>query len=259
MLQGLELTIEGPIARITLSRPEAGNAIDRDMAEALRDVAIACDDDSSVRCVVLSGQGRMFCVGGDVNGFRRAGDRLPSFVKEVTGSLHLAASRFARMEKPLVTVVNGPAAGAGFSLAIWGDIVLAAASATFTMAYSAIGLTPDGGASWLLPRLVGLRKAQEILLLNPRMTAGEARDCGLVTRVVPDQELGHAADEIARTLASSATSALGRARRLLLESATMQLETQLELESRAIADQSRGAEGREGIAAFLEKRTASYV
>jgi 2-(1,2-epoxy-1,2-dihydrophenyl)acetyl-CoA isomerase len=232
--------------------------MDQNMADALRDAAIACDEDSSIRCVVLSGRGRMFCVGGDINGFRRAGDRLPAFVKEVTGSLHLAASRFARMEKPLLTVVNGPAAGAGFSLALWGDIVLAAASATFTLAYSAIGLTPDGGASWLLPRLVGLRKAQEILLLNPRMTAGEALDYGLVTRVVSDADLEQAADEIAKKLASSATSALGRSRRLLLESTTMPLETQLELESRAIADQARGIEGREGIAAFLEKRIPSF-
>ena len=258
MVRGLELTIDGPIARITLDRQDAGNAIDRDMAEALMNFAITCDEDSRVRCVLITGRGRMFCAGGDVDGFRRAGDRLPNYVKEVTGFLHLAVSRFARMQKPLITAVNGPAAGAGFSLAILGDIVLAASSASFTLAYSAIGLTPDGGASWLLPRLVGLRKAQEILLLNPRILADEALRCGLVTRVVPDSDLEEAANKIATTLASSATSALGEARRLLLDSATAPLETQLELESRTIAAQSRNAEGREGIAAFLEKRAPNY-
>ena len=259
MPAGLDFKIDGSIARIALDRPGVGNAIDRAMAQALMEVAIECDENPAVRCVMITGRGRMFCSGGDVAGFAAAGETLPSFVKDVTGYLHLAVSRLSRMEKPLLTVVNGPAAGAGFSLAILGDIVLAGASASFTLAYSTIGLTPDGGATWLLPRLVGLRKAQEILLLNPRIKAEEALALGLVTRVVADQSLEDEAATIAEKLASSAVSAHAGAKELLLLSSTTTLETQLELESRAIAAQARSTEGREGIAAFLEKRSPQFM
>ena len=259
MPAGLDFKIDGSIARIALDRPGVGNAIDRAMAQALMEVAIECDENAAVRCVMITGRGRMFCSGGDVAGFATAGENLPSFVKDVAGYFHLAVSRLSRMEKPLVTVVNGPAAGAGFSLAILGDIVLAGASASFTVAYSAIGLTPDGGATWLLPRLVGLRKAQEILLLNPRIKAEEALAIGLVTRVVADQSLEDEATTIAEKLASSAVSAHAGVKELLMLSSTTPLETQLELESRAIAAQARSTEGREGIAAFLEKRSPQFV
>jgi 2-(1,2-epoxy-1,2-dihydrophenyl)acetyl-CoA isomerase len=259
MPEGLDFTIDGPVARITLDRPEVGNAMDRPMTRALMEVAIECDENRQIRCVVIAGRGRMFCAGGDVAGFKAAGDRLPSYVKDITGYLHLAVARLSRMEKPLLTVVNGAAAGAGFSLAVLGDIVLCSSNATFTLAYPAIGLTPDGGMTWLLPRLVGLRKAQEMMLLNRRITAGEALAMGLVTRVVDDAGLHDEASTVAQKLASSATSALGSARKLLIQSSTTSLETQLEHESRSIAAQASTAEGREGIAAFLEKRSPHFM
>ena len=233
----------GAVAVLTLNRPTVGNAIDVPLARALMEAAIVCDEDESIRCVLLTGTGRMFCAGGDVGGFAKAGDNAAALVKETTAYLHVAIARLSRMCKPLVCAVNGPAAGAGFSLAILGDLVLAAKSAHLTLAYTAIGLTPDGGSTWLLPRLVGLRLAQELVLTNRRLPAEEAAALGLITRA---------------TLAAGATQALGQARRLLLSSFDSSLETQMEMESRAIGDATRTTHGREGISAFLGKRKPEF-
>ena len=250
---------DGTVARLTLNRPQMGNAIDLPLAKALMEASIACDEDDGIRCVVLTGAGRMFCAGGDISGFKAAGDGVPALLKELTSYLHLAVSRFARMAKPLVTVINGPAAGAGFSLAVLGDIALAARSAHFTLAYTAIGLTPDGGATWLLPRLVGLKRAQELTLTNRRLTADEAAAMGLITRTVENEALDSEAATVAAQLSASATRALGRTRNLLLSSFGNGLEEQMELESRSIADSGRDAEGREGITAFLAKRKPDFT
>lgn len=249
----------GAVVTLTLNRPATGNGINVPLARALMEAAIACDEDDAIRCVVLTGAGRMFCAGGDVGGFAAAGDNAPSLLKELTAYLHMAVSRFARMGKPLVTAVNGAAAGAGFSLAILGDIALAARSAQFALAYGGIGLSPDGGSTWLLPRLVGLRRAQELALTNKRLTAEEAAELGLVTRIVDDAALASEAAALGEQLARSATGAVGRTRNLLLSSFQTSLEEQMELESRAIADASRGPEGREGVAAFLAKRKPDFT
>jgi 2-(1,2-epoxy-1,2-dihydrophenyl)acetyl-CoA isomerase len=206
----------------------------------------------------MTGSGGIFCAGGDVSVFHAAGDNLPAFLKEITAYVHAAIARLARMNKPLVTAVNGPAAGAGFGLAILGDIVLAAPKAHFTLAYAGVGLSPDGGASWLLPRLIGLRRAQELALRNKRVKAEEAAALGLITRVVPDSSLKEEANTLAHELALSATSALGATRQLLLDSFSTPIETQMERESRAIATQGRTSEGREGVAAFVEKRVPVF-
>lgn len=248
---------DGAIARLTLNRPKFGNAIDIPLSRALLDAAIACDEDERIRCVVLTGAGKLFCGGGDVSEFQGAGEGIPAYLKEITAYLHMAVSRLARMPKPLLTVINGPAAGAGLSLAILGDVVLAARSAHFTLAYTGIGLTPDGGSTWLLPRLVGLRRAQELVLSNRRVGAAEAADIGLITRAVDDDALNAEADMLAAQLAKSATAALGGARNLLIRSFDTSLETHLEAEARSIATASRH-EGREGIDAFVSKRKPDF-
>lgn len=163
-----------------------------------------------------------------------------------------------RMPKPLLCLVNGPAAGAGLSLAIAGDIVLCAESAHFTAAYGAVGLTPDGGQSWMLPRLIGLRRAQEMLITNKRIGSQAAEQIGLVTRCVPNDDLAAEGAKMARLLANSSTSALAGARTLLLESASGGLETQLERETRSISAAGGSADGREGVAAFLAKRPPDF-
>ena len=250
----LALTVENSIATLVLDRPAVGNTIDMSLARALVDATVRCDEDEAIRCVVLTGRGRLFCGGGDVSAFAGAGDDLSAFLRELAGVLHEAISRLMRMKKPLVVLVNGPAAAAGLSLALAGDITLAARSAHFTAAYGALGLTPDGGMTWSLPRLVGYRRAQEIILGNRRVSAEEAAAIGLVTRVVADDALEAAGAELAANLARASTAALGAARQLLLDSFDAQLEDQLEREAQAIAAAGATPEARAAIAAFLAKR-----
>lgn len=247
------------IARITLNRPQAGNAIDLAMARALVDASIRCQTDASIRCVVLTGAGRLFCAGGDVALFKDAGDHVDALLSDLAGTLHMAIAGFARMAKPLLVLVNGPAAGAGLSLAIGGDVVLCARSAHFTAAYGGIGLTPDGGMSWWLPRFVGLRKAQEIILSNRRIKADEAESIGMVTRIVEDEDLAREGDVLAQQLARVATGALGAARALLRTSFETAYETQLANELQSIVRAGGSAECREGLTAYFEKRAPDFA
>ncbi|WP_174274599.1 enoyl-CoA hydratase/isomerase family protein [Sphingomonas bacterium] len=250
---------DGPVVRITLNRPDVGNALDIPMARALMEAVIACDEDDGVRCVLLTGAGRLFCAGGDVAAFSAAGESLPAFLKEITVYVHAAVARLVRMDKPVICAINGAVAGAGIGLALLGDIVIADPRASFTLAYTAIGMSPDGGATWLLPRLVGLRRAQELCLLNRRVKGEEAVGIGLVTRISAEGAVLAEAMAVAQEMARAATSALGATRRLLLEGASAPLEAQLDAESRAISAQARTAEGKEGIAAFLEKRPPNFT
>ena len=250
---------ERAVVRLVLNRPEAGNALDVPLARALMYAAIECDEDESVRCVVLTGSGRQFCVGGDIRAFQAAGKRLGVLIKEITSYLHMAIARLMRMRKPLVTSINGPAAGAGVSLAVLGDIALASRSAHFTLAYTALGVSPDGGSTWLLPRLIGLRRTQELMLLNHRIGADEAVSTGLVTRTVDEDTLAAETSRVAEQLTGSATAALGRTRGLLLASFGASLEEQMEAETRAIAESANGAESAEGIRAFFEKRVPNFA
>lgn len=259
MTDGILLEREGRVARITLNRPDVGNALDIPMGRALMEAAIACDEDDSIRCVLLTGAGRLFCAGGDVLSFAEAGDQLPAFLKEITAYVHSAVARLMRMDKPVVTAINGSVAGAGVGLAILGDIAIADPQAQFALAYTGIGLSPDGGTTWLLPRLVGLRRAQELCLRNRRIGAEEAAAIGMITRVAEEGALVEEAAVVAAELANAATPALGMTRRLLLDSASASLEAQLDAESRGIAALARTAEGKEGIAAFLEKRKPDFT
>jgi 2-(1,2-epoxy-1,2-dihydrophenyl)acetyl-CoA isomerase len=254
----LSVEREGSILRLVLDQPQSGNCVSLAMARALMMAAIECDEDDSIRCVLLTGRGRMFCVGGDIGEFAAAGTSIGPYLKEITTYLHAAIIRFHHMPKPMVVAVNGAAAGAGFSLAMLGDIVLAGTDARFVAAYGALGYTPDGGLSWMLPRLVGMRRAQEILLTNRPVTADMAVEIGLATRLVPAAELQDAAMRQATELAAAATGAIGRMRHLLDQSHDKSLETQLESEARAIALSARSEHGREGVSAFLARRRPDF-
>lgn len=249
----VEFSCTEKIATLTLSRPNQGNTIDSPMARALLQAAERCDEDDDIRCVILTGRGKLFCGGGDLSAFAAAGDDVSGFLHELAETLHAAIVRLMRMRKPLITVVNGPAAGAGLSLAIIGDFALAARSAHFSAAYTALGLSPDGGLTWLLPRVVGLRRAQEIILSNRRVPSEEAERIGLVTRIVDIEQLPAAGAEIAAKLASEPVAALGAARRLLLESYDSTLERQLEREMRSISELGGSEESRRRIAAFTAR------
>ncbi len=248
------LEIDGAIATIRLNRPADGNAIDASLAQALLDVVVRCEADPALRCIILTGAGAMFCVGGDVNAFAAAGDAVRVLIDTITSPLHEAISRLSQIRKPVITVINGAAAGAGLGLAILGDVVLAARSAKFAAGYGGLGVTPDAGVSWLLPRLVGLRQAQRLLLGGERLSADEAQRIGLVSQVCEDSELAEAARSLAMKMALSAGEAFGLTRMLLRESFAQDLESHLRDEARLIGGQAESTTGREGVMAFVERR-----
>lgn len=250
--------VQDHVAHITLNRPDAANALDMQMGRDLMHASIQASEDRAVRAVLITGTGKMFSAGGDLKSFAAQGDALPAHLKEVTLYLHAAISRFARMDAPVVVAVNGAAAGAGMSLCLFADLVLAAESAKFTLAYTRAGLSPDGGSTYFLPRIVGMRRALELALTNRVLTAREAHEWGIVTRVVADNALRDEARALARQLAAGATGAYGAAKRLLQHSFSQSLETQMELEAQAIAERARSADAREGIAAFIAKRPADF-
>jgi 2-(1,2-epoxy-1,2-dihydrophenyl)acetyl-CoA isomerase len=255
----LRFEIEDGIAEITLNRPDAFNTLNLTMARELYAAVRRCDDDTGVRAVLLTGAGRAFCAGGDLKSFAAAErEGIEAHVKDVTTALHDAISRMARMDAPVIAAINGVAAGGGMALAMACDLALAAESARFTMAYTQAGLTPDGSSSFYLPRLVGLRRALDLTLTNRVLSAAEAEAWGLVVYTVPDADLLTRARELARRLAAGATGALGGAKRLLREGWNESLETQMAREGERIAAAAAGAEGREGITAFIEKRAPQF-
>lgn len=245
------------VATLTLDRPDAGNAIDPQLARELRDAARDLAGRDDVRVLLLRAEGRMFCVGGDVGYFARAEDRHAA-LHALAGDLHDGLRALLALDVPLVAAVQGPAAGAGLSLAVACDVVLAGEAASFTAAYTGIGLSPDGGQSWTLPRLVGPRVAADMVLRNRRVHAAEARAIGLVTEVVPDDELAARAAAVAAELAAGPAEALAAARRLLRDGGTATLDAHLDAERDAIAARGASAEAAEGIAAFRERRPPAF-
>ena len=254
----LLLEVRDSVAHLTLNRPDAANAINRQLALDLLQAAIACDEDARVRCVLITGAGKMFCAGGDLKSFAAQGDGLPAHLKELTAYLHAAISRFVWMDAPVIAAVNGPAGGAGLSLVCATDLAIAAASAKFVMAYTRAGLAPDGSSTYFLSKLIGMRRAKELALTNRALSAEEALEWGLINRVVPDAELAAAAGELAASLAEGATMALGEAKRLIQQGFTESLESQMERETRGIADLARTEDAREGMAAFIAKRKPDF-
>ncbi len=256
----LDYEVRDSVAWITLKRPDSFNALDTAMARELCDVANHCSSDRQLRAAVLCGSGEQaFCAGGDVTVFGEHLDDLELLVKEITTSLHAAVSRFARMRAPLIGAVNGVAAGAGLGLVACCDLVIAAEHATFTSAYTRIGLAPDGSSTYFLNRILGPRRAMELFLTNRVLSAGEALDWGLVNRVVPGGKLLEEAGALAAQLAEGPTGAYGRVKALLESAAGESLESQMEQESLAIAGAGVSADGQEGIRAFIEKRAPRFT
>jgi 2-(1,2-epoxy-1,2-dihydrophenyl)acetyl-CoA isomerase len=251
MYSNLILEVKNGVAHLTLNRPEAANGVNKELAEDLDHAASKCENDAAVRAVLVSGAGKMFCAGGDLKAFAAKSEAdLPRYLEDVTAHLHRAVSRFAR---------HGSAAGAGFSLACAVDFVIAAESAKFTMAYTKAGLTPDGSSTFYLPRIVGPRRAIELAILNPVLTAKQALDLGIVTRMVPDAELLATATAFAEELATGPTLAYRGVKRLLIDSAVAGLEEQMGRETETICAAAWTKDAREGIAAFVEKRRPKFT
>ena len=258
-LETLQFERDGPVAIVRLNRPDAANSLNTAMSEELLRVATHCDSSSEIRAVVLTANGKMFCAGGDLHAFAAQGEAMSEYIRYTTTGLHAAIARFARMNAPYIVAVNGMAAGAGFSIAITGDLVIAAESAKFTEAYTRAGVSPDGSSTFFLPRLIGHVRAMQLILMNDVLTAQQAREWGLVNEVVPDEKLISRALEIAHQLAAGPTLAFGETKRLIADSHSNSLETQMELETRAIAGLARHSEdARNAIVAFTKKQRAEF-
>jgi len=254
----LLFSLEGNIATITLNRPALANSMDMAMGKELLAVAKICEQERNIRAVILTGAGNFFSAGGDLKAFAGFGDAIGEKLQELTDYLHAAISIFLRMRAPLIVAVNGAAVGAGFSLAMAGDFVLASDNAKFAMAYTSAGLSPDGGASYFLPRIIGLRRAQQLMINNRKLTAAEALEWGLLTRVCAADQLLPEAHALAQSLANSATQAIGTVKQLLLTSFSNTPEAQMALEGKNIAQLASNGDGQEGINAFLEKRAPAF-
>lgn len=255
----LDLDEDG-VARIRLNRPDASNGMNVEFLTALHDAVLRCHGEPRVRAVILSGEGPNFCAGGDVRTFASKGDALPDYLREATAWLQLAASALIQLRAPVVAAVHGFAAGGGgLGLVCASDFVVAAESAKFMSGAVRVGMAPDAGVSVTLTQLVGLRKAMEILLTNPTLTAAEALDIGLLTKVVADDALHTEATDLARTLAAGAPKAVGETKRLLWSGVGAAVETRLPEEARTVAELSATEDAKEGLAAVLERRAPDFT
>ena len=260
MAEFIQCAIDNGVGIITLDRPEANNALHADAAKELWEATIELTEDPAVRAILIRANGKMFCSGGDLKYMLALEDEaaLAKALKVTTTYFHAAVSRLLRANAPVVMAIQGAAGGGGFSFAITGDIVIAAESAKFKMAYTASGISPDGGSTWFLPRLVGLRVAQRLALENPTLTAQEALGINLITQVVPDDELAEAAMAAARRFADGPTLAYGRVKQLFAETWANGAEHQMELETLALAASARTQDMNEGLAAFSAKRAPQF-
>lgn len=254
-MMSVTVRIEDGVGWVRLNRPGTGNAINLALADDLFSALSEAKHNQDVRCIVLAAEGKLFCGGGDVVAFGAEGeDSMPEQVRMLADNLHRSIELIEGMEKPFITSVQGTAAGAGVVLGAMGDIVLASDRAKFVAAYGSIGLTPDGGSTWVLPRVMGERRAMEFLLLNKTMGADDAVACGLVTRVVPHEELEPETVRLAMAVAEGSGWAFGKTRRLVRDGRNAPLHEQLDHEADTISRSIGRSEARAAVSAFLKSR-----
>lgn len=256
MSDTIKIQVDGGIATITFNRPKVYNSFNREMAIALQETLDACSEDPGVRCVVLTGEGDAFSAGQDL---REATDPDgPALQKIVSEHYNPIIERIRSIEKPFLAAVNGVAAGAGANIALACDIVIARKSATFIQAFSKIGLIPDSGGTFVLPRLVGLQRASALAMLGEKITATEAERIGMIYKVVDDDTFDTAVQKLAKTIANMPTVGLGLTKRAFNCSLTNDLSTQLSIEEELQSAASQTHDYREGVQAFLEKRKPQF-
>jgi len=252
------LSRDGPVATITLNRPDVLNAMDGDMIVALRQACEAAASDAAARAIVLRGAGKAYLAGGDVALFQANLATLPEMISTLAHELHAGIVALRGAAKPVLASVHGAVAGAGMSLLAAADLAIAAAGTKFTMAYSRIATSPDGGSTYFLPRILGTRRALELMLLSEPFDADTAHRLGLVNRVVPDAELAAFTAEFAAQLAAGPTRAFAETKALVNASHGRDLEAQLRAEVEAFARCARTADLAEGVTAFVEKRKPEF-
>lgn len=247
------------IATVTLNRPDRLNALNSELMTELGKALDEIEVDASIRCLLLTGAGRGFCSGADLaSGDLNNDGGLPDLGKALHDKYHPVIRKLAAFRMPVVCAVNGPAAGAGMSLALCGDIVLAAKSATFLQAFANIGLVPDAGSTFFLPRLAGSARALGLTMLGEKLPAETAAAWGLIWQCVPDEDLMPAALKVATKFATGPTVGLAQIRKLIRQSATNGLDAQLEAERESQVIAGRTRDFIEGVSAFLQKRPAKF-
>ncbi len=261
----VDVRIENAIATLTLNRPEALNALNTQMMDELHAAAARVEHDASVRAVILTGAGKHFMAGGDVKFFAETVAKIPDanerrvLFEKFVGRLHPLMTSLRRMPKPVIASVRGAAAGFGLSLMMAADLAVVADDSYFTLAYCNIGTSPDGSSTYVLPRLVGMKRAMEIALLGDRFDAKHALAIGLVNRVVPAAELDAHVNALAERLAAGPTAALGRTKQLINRSLENDYDTQLQMEAEAFAASAAGEDFQRGVGAFVDKKKPEFV
>ena len=255
----IQFEIDAGVARLTLDRPETLNSFTAAMHAEVREVLELAASDTQVRAVLITGSGRGFCAGQDLNDRAVTADQAPVDLGDSVENFYNPLIRLVTsMEKPVICAVNGIAAGAGANLALACDIVIAARSAAFLESFARLGLVPDSGGTWILPRLVGMARARGMAMLAPKISAEQALAWGMIWDVVDDDELAATARELAAQLATQPTRGFAFTKRALAASTTNTLDAQLDLERDLMRAAGRTHDYREGVAAFLEKRTPQY-
>jgi len=255
-MSSILVEIKDQVATLTLNRPEKFNAFNREMALLLQQELDACRQ-NEIRAVVMTGNGKAFCAGQDLG--EVVDPQGPGMARILKEHYNPIVTRIRELGKPVIAAVNGVAAGAGANLALCADITIAGESANFIQAFSKIGLVPDTGGSFFLPRLIGMQRAAALMMTGDKLSAAEAASMGMIWKTVPDQELLAQAMGLAKQLATMPTTALGLIKQQLNASFTNTIEEQLQLEDRLQQQAAATADFREGVQAFLEKRTARFT
>jgi 2-(1,2-epoxy-1,2-dihydrophenyl)acetyl-CoA isomerase len=256
-MQHIQFSIEGAVAQIRFNRPEVFNAMHHAMRMEILEALGQCATDASIRAVYLTGNGRAFCAGEDLQ--EVVDPQGPSLTEIISTGYNPIVLKIRQLEKPVVVAVNGVAAGAGANIALAGDVVVASASATFTQAFSKIGLIPDSGGTWTLPRLVGFQRASALMMLSDKITAAEAQQMGMVWKVFPDESFAADSLQLAATLAQMPTRGLALTKKALNQSFGNDFAAQLAVEDALQTEAGGTRDYAEGVAAFLEKRRPVFT
>jgi 2-(1,2-epoxy-1,2-dihydrophenyl)acetyl-CoA isomerase len=245
------------VAILRLNRPQVFNSFNREMALAVQEALDQYATDESVRAILITGQGKAFCAGQDLA--EVSGENAPGFRTILSEHYNPIIRKIRTIEKPVVCAVNGVAAGAGANIALAGDVVVAAESASFIQAFSKIGLVPDSGGTFFLPRLIGFQKASALMMLGEKVSAADAENLGMIYKVYSDADFAEQSLQLAKTLAAMPTRGLARTKKALNESMTNNLDAQLDREEVYQIEAGQTADYKEGVAAFMEKRKPVFT
>ena len=247
------------IGLITFNRPEHFNTLNKQMSLELLQLAIKCEEDTNLRCLVFTGEGdQSFCAGGDLYSFKNSGHNLINEVREFIVSLHGAISKFCRIKAPIIASINGVAAGAGLSFASFPSFAIASENATFVSSYTNVGLTPDASSSYFLPKIIGHRRYMELVLTNKILSVDEALNWGLINKIVKPNKLLEETIKIAQSLCKGPTLAYGKIKELSLNSFHSSLESQLEMEARFFTESLKSKDFEIGVDSFTKKEKPDF-